>query len=662
MKPVVKEITQAQRKMAARGLKPAAPSEPGIEGKNIERWTAKSLLQILNATYTQTKEGKKAAALVLGAAGIGKSEIVQNFARMVAKGEGRQFIPIDDLKNEDREKVFEDPSKWYVFLDLRAGQLNPEQAQGIPDVEYGKRKGFLRFLPPDWAALISDERFSGMVFLDELNRGQESVINSLFQFVLDRIVSGRRVGSGCTIIAAANLGTGGEFSGTTTLDSALMSRFSVGVLVADAEEWLDWAAQNNIDKNIIAFIKSNPELNFYARGKEIADHNIPINPRNITFADRNLKFVEQAYEQAFNEAAKAGINEPSADDIKKFLPLIPGSKELGQPTASMTGHIYNDIRVAIGSRLGTEWATSFIQFLETIDAFDWADILEKTKSKVWVQKGGKKGKEELNTSQIWALTNFILDNIVSEYNAAADKDDVKNKQRVIQELATILGGLPSDEQVAFLIKALNNSIGKGRVDLPKGMPLNAAKEQAAKNFVELLVGVAKILKVSDPGVFKKIQDFLNELERYKSGALESAKQIYEKITLGKHKPTPAQLKALEGSKCHQRYHGIAEEKNTGVKFKSFFAEKPEDLSRRKNITQLAEYVIDKVEETFDMHYSNVKTEKSKHSIQDIAKFAFNLLDKVNAAHGDKEKITKAIKKSDTPDDMLIRLQVMSGAK
>ena len=661
MKPV-KEITQAQRKLAARGLRPATPSEPGLEGKNIEKWTAKALLQMLNTTYQQTKQGQKAAMLVLGAAGIGKSEIVQGFARSIAKSEGREFVHIDDLKSEARETIMEDPSKYYIFLDLRAGQLNPEMTSGVPRIDPEQmKKGYLKFMPPDWAYLISNDAFSGMVFLDELNRGQESVLNSLYQFVLDRIVSGRRIGSGCTIVGAANLGTSGEFSGTTTIDSALMSRFSVGVLVADADEWIEWAQSSGVDPNIIAFIKSNPGLNFYAKGEEIADHNIPTNPRNITSADKNLKFIEKAYEDAFKAAESQGVTVTNAEDIIPFLPLLPGSKEEGKPRRAMTGHIYNDIRVAIGSRLGNRWATAFIEFLETIDAFEWADILEKTKKKVWMQKRDTKGAEELDTSKLWALTNYIHDNIASRYNRAVDTkpQDTKEMQTVAQELATIFGGIPKDN-VIFLLKSLQSAVGHPRPDKPQGLD----SKGAAANFAQLLTLVSSPLKTAEPELYRVIAHYYKNLQSHGVTEKLSAKRMYENITLSNRKATLEQIKALEGSNWHHVYYGTVPEAATvGTNFKSFFSEETENLTIHKSLPQLAEFVADKIEERFGLHYSNLKTEAAKGGTKEnVTNFALDLLKKVVAANGDKEKIAKVIQNADIPQDMLVRLHVMSGAK
>ena len=661
MKPV-KELTQAQRKTLARGLKPAAPGEPGLEGKNIERWTAKALLQMLNTTYQQTKEGQKAAMLVLGGAGIGKSEIVQGFARSIARSEKREFVHIDDLKNEAREAIMEDPSKYYVFLDLRAGQLNPEMTSGVPRIDPEQmKKGYLKFMPPDWAYLISNNAFSGMVFLDELNRGQESVLNSLYQFVLDRIVSGRRIGSGCTIIGAANLGTSGEFSGTTTIDSALMSRFSVGVLVADADEWIEWAQSSGIDPNIIAFIKSNPGLNFYAKGEEIADHNIPTNPRNITAADRNLKFIQKAYRDAIKAAQNQGVTIDNAEDIIPFLPLLPGSEEEGKPRRAMSGHVYQDMRVAIGARLGNRWSTAFIEFLETIDAFEWADIIEKTKKKVWLQKRDTKGAEELDTSKLWALTNYIHDNIASRYNRAVDAkpQDTKEMQTIAQELATIFGGIPKDN-VIFLLKSLQSAVGHPRPDKPQGLD----SKGAAANFAQLLTLVSSPLKTAEPELYRVIAHYYKNLQSHGVTEKLSAKRMYENITLSNRKVTPEQIKALEGSNWHHVYHGtVPEATAVSTNFKSFFSEEAENLTIHRSLPQLAEFIADRIEERFGLHYSNLKTETAKGGTKEnVASFALDLLKKVVAASGDKEKIAKVIQNADIPQDMLVRLHIMSGAK
>ena len=121
----------------------------------------RGVLTLLKACYEMTPKG---VPMIFGSAGIGKSEGVIQFAKTIAQREGREFKKLSDLKDKARKEIIRNPSRYYLFLDLRAGELNPEQSQGIPDVEFGKVEGYLRFLPPDWTSLITNDDFSGLIF------------------------------------------------------------------------------------------------------------------------------------------------------------------------------------------------------------------------------------------------------------------------------------------------------------------------------------------------------------------------------------------------------------------------------------------------------------------------------------------------------------------
>ena len=247
------------------GVQPRAFAE-----KNFPQWSLKNLTYLLNQVYND----KNRSLLVFGEAGIGKSSVMKQFAKQAAAKEGREYKNLTDIQGADRETIIKDPSKYYVFVDLRAGELNPEQAQGIPDVEYGRKTGYLKFLPPDWVKLVSNPDFSGMILLDELNRSDKSILNSLLQLTLDRIVSGHKISDKVMVVAAANMGASFQLD---QLDNAQLRRFRAGVLVLQPEEWAAYARKYGINKYMIDYAMSNPQENLFGRGKEVNEY-IPINP------------------------------------------------------------------------------------------------------------------------------------------------------------------------------------------------------------------------------------------------------------------------------------------------------------------------------------------------------------------------------------------------
>jgi hypothetical protein len=460
--------------------------------KNLPQWSVRQLIKLLNLSY----QDKERSLCVYGAAGIGKSSIMKQFAKAAAEKEGRQFVELNKIQSEPREQLIQDPTKYYVFLDLRAGELNPEQAQGIPDVEYGRKTGYLRFMPPDWVKLVSNPKFSGMILLDELNRSDKSILNSLLQLSLDRIVSGNPISPNCMVVAAANMGD--EFSGQVNeLDPAQMRRFRNGVLVVDPEEWATYARKRGINRYMIDYAMVVPSKNLFGRGYPV-NNDIPINPATLEFASKAMNQVEQAYNDLFT----------------KNTPLPEG----------FTGNIYEDIREAIEGDVGDVYINNFIEWLEMVHAFDWSDLVAKAKAGDLKSRNAlnhlktrqEKGKidkdkdvgysaEELTAAKKFALARFIADKGVSKYEEAkAEKDADKAKKLALElrkDLVSLLTGV-DDDQASLILKTMAAAI--------KDNP-TVDRLAAVKDWQDLMVPLFQMMHNSPE--FAKLQQLMAELNK-----------------------------------------------------------------------------------------------------------------------------------------------------
>ena len=456
------------------GRRGAGVQSRAFAEKNFPEWSLKNLTYLLNQVYND----KNRSLLVFGEAGIGKSSVMKQFAKQAAAKEGREYKNLTDIQVTDREALIKDPSKYYIFLDLRAGELNPEQAQGIPDVEYGRKTGYLRFLPPDWVKLVSNPDFSGMILLDELNRSDKSILNSLLQLTLDRIVSGHKISDKAMVVAAANMGATFDLQ---QLDNAQLRRFRAGVLVLQPEEWATYARINGINKYMIDYAMSNPQDNLFGRGKAI-NEDIPINPASLEFASNAMKQVEADYHKHAEEGT----------------PLPEGS----------SGDIYHDIRIAISGDVGDEYTNKFIEWLEIVHAFDWAEIVQKARAGDF--KSTAKGKQ-FDTSKKFALTRYITDEVLTRFEKARVNQDETEKKKLsnqlYEELHDILQGVDR-EQLSFILKSIAYHIK----DSP---PAGTDSVQAAANWNALIVPIATKAKVSDPDFFSALQKITAELGKVK---------------------------------------------------------------------------------------------------------------------------------------------------
>lgn len=161
--------------------------------------------------------------LLLGKHGIGKSEIIR-----------RHYA------EERRMTVVA------FFL----GQMSdPGDLIGLmhKDAETGRSV----FLPPYWWPV--DGR-PIVLFLDELNRARPEILQSVHDLALNRTLAGKRLPDGSIVVSAVNAGD--EYQ-LTDLDPALVSRFNLYEFTPTVDDWLLWAAANDLDPRVTAFIQKN---------------------------------------------------------------------------------------------------------------------------------------------------------------------------------------------------------------------------------------------------------------------------------------------------------------------------------------------------------------------------------------------------------------------
>lgn len=168
--------------------------------------------------------------MLVGKHGIGKSEILTSYFN----------------------------SKGLKVVTLFLGQMaDPGDIIGIPSkVEKqdakGKATSRTDFTPPYW---FPQDDQPIVLFLDELNRARPEILQTVMDLTLNRKLAGKALPKGSHVISAVN---DGEEYQLTDLDPALVSRFNIYEFRPTVEEWLNWAAGQNLDERVINFIQDNP--------------------------------------------------------------------------------------------------------------------------------------------------------------------------------------------------------------------------------------------------------------------------------------------------------------------------------------------------------------------------------------------------------------------
>lgn len=249
------------------------------------------------------------APMVHGDPGIGKSDIFQQVA--------------DEMFGSTYDCVVDDAGVWSVsgkgkatvvygpsdlrpwFIDERAAQLDALDTRGLPGA--GK-DGNTVWLRPE--SLPTDTR-GGIIFYDEINRGQESTMNALFQIILSKRSGRHTIPSNWLIGSAVN----DKDTGARKMSSALLSRFIHFNLVADVDDSVRFATLNNWHPAVIAFMKYRPALlHAYDPSEKVSP-----NPRAWSFVSR---IIAQDYPRNVEHAMFGGVvGIGAATEFSAFLRL-----------------------------------------------------------------------------------------------------------------------------------------------------------------------------------------------------------------------------------------------------------------------------------------------------------------------------------------------------
>lgn len=216
---------------------------------------------------------------IWGGPGIGKSAVVRQLAEFLK-------MPLQDV---------------------RALLLDPVDLRGLPFLGADGRSKWAApdFLPQDG---------SGILFLDELNAAPAMVQASCYQLVLDRKLGEYTLPKGWAIVAAGNRDS--DRAVTTRMPTPLRNRFVHLEFEIDLQEWSEWAIQNAVRAEVVAFLRFRPELlSVFDR-----DANAFPSPRSWEFVSRILDSApDQSVEHELFEGA---VGTGAATEFSAFLRMF----------------------------------------------------------------------------------------------------------------------------------------------------------------------------------------------------------------------------------------------------------------------------------------------------------------------------------------------------
>jgi len=181
----------------------------------------------------------KIASFVWGHRGLGKSEchkeicFANDWGFIDFRGSQMEASDIRGLPLADMEALI---TRFLPPSDLPAGHGKDEKCPTCSDMTRAEAK----------AADIKDRDYCrGLLFLDEINRSEDDVLQAIFQLVLDRKIGEYELPDGWSVHCAGNFAKG--YNTNNFKDPAFLDRFCHITLGADnkyCESWMGWMSTN----------------------------------------------------------------------------------------------------------------------------------------------------------------------------------------------------------------------------------------------------------------------------------------------------------------------------------------------------------------------------------------------------------------------------------
>lgn len=235
---------------------------------------------------------------------------------------------------------------------------------------------------PEMDKALDEKCGKGLLFIDELSRATQQVLNVILPLLNEGEFNGYKVGSGWTIIAASNRPED-DLCGQSDLGNALVNRFSILYFEPKAESWAKWADTQNYMSPILTNWLCTKGQENYSGGKY---------------------FYYDPNENENTATTKLMCTPRSWTNACKLLAAYMNTKELNR------GKILNvpisTVRLAFNQCLPREAVESFTSYLNLINKVPGLNQLSKD---VWKGKAKVIAKTDLRRVA-FALATIIIAN------------------------------------------------------------------------------------------------------------------------------------------------------------------------------------------------------------------------------------------------------------
>lgn len=399
-----------------------------ISVNNAARLVKRAIL----ANIATDKENVAITPLISGKHGIGKSAIVKTVAKDLggtcitieggtlkegeitglpyqyenAQGEAQfKFLPyyaVERIQEQER-LLFEQAGKTIEENDVLSGTENRYAQNDLAPQEKIN-------------LLLSGKVKPVIIFVDEINRTENTVYKELMNILLTKTVNGYQFPWWVFFVGAMNPSTQNSVYATNEMDPAQLDRFLKLKVTSNTSEWIRYGKKAGISPAILQFIKENPKC-LSESAAELDDEEKPTpSPRGWDMVDTILS-SEPLLQPFFT--AKENSENVVAKDMKELV-----SAKLGGTVATMY----------------------FASLVENVNAFTAEEVFADDEKLSAVAPAMKKMPVAKRVQTCDAVLGFLEENL--DFLIL----DIKGFSKMKQQLSTLISVLDASTKLLFAQK------------------------------------------------------------------------------------------------------------------------------------------------------------------------------------------------------------------
>ena len=393
---------------------------------------ARLIKRAILANIATEKENVAITPLISGKHGIGKSAIVKTVAKDLggtcitieggtlkegeitglpyqyenAQGEAQfKFLPYYAVERiQEQEKLlFEQAGKTVEENDVLSGTENRYAQNDLAPQE-------------KIDLLLSGKVKPVIIFVDEINRTENTVYKELMNILLTKTVNGYQFPWWVFFVGAMNPSTQNSVYATNEMDPAQLDRFLKLKVTSNTSEWIRYGKKAGISPAILQFIKENPKC-LSESAAELDDEEKPTpSPRGWDMVDTILS-SEPLLQPFFT--AKENSENVAAKDMKELV-----AAKLGGTVATMY----------------------FASLVENVNAFTAEEVFADDEKLSTVAPAMKKMPVAKRVQTCDAVLGFLEENL--DFLIL----DKKGFSKMKQQLSTLISVLDASTKLLFAQK------------------------------------------------------------------------------------------------------------------------------------------------------------------------------------------------------------------